>query len=119
MSLFLLLNMTVKLLIYVCMLYVWMCWGWFLMVPVSGYCDNSKNLIIPKKYVGLPQFDLISLIEQNRPFTVINNSCDYYQSSDVKNMLIQDQNALSLLCMNCQGLKAHWESFGNLLSNRT
>ena len=77
----------------------------------------------------LPKFNLLSLCEKNRndddendeiddsPFTVINNSCDYYQSSDAKNMLIQDRNALSLFCLNCQGMKAHWESFCNLLGD--
>ena len=36
--------MTVNcILFYVCMLYVWIFWGLFLMVPVSGYCVNSKN----------------------------------------------------------------------------
>ena len=63
----------------------------------------------------LPKCNLLSRCEKNRndddendeiddsPFTVINNSCDYYQSSDLQNMLIQDWNALSLLCLNCQG----------------
>ena len=41
---------------------------------------------------------------------MIDNSCDYYQN-------IQDRNALSLFCLNCQGLKAHWESFCNLVSD--
>ena len=83
----------------------------------------------------LPKFNCISLCENNRsdddddddddddeeindsPFTVINNSCDYYQSSDVKNMLIHDKNSLSLFCLNCHGLKADWESLCNLLGD--
>ncbi len=51
------------------------------------------------------------------PFTMISNTCDYYQPSDVKNMLTQDRNSLSLFCLNCQGLKAHWDSFCNLVSD--
>ena len=78
---------------------------------------TMEDTIMLDQLGTLAKIILISLCEHNRnddddnyeiddsPFTVINNSCvDYYQSCDVKNMLIQDQNSLSLFCLNCHGL---------------
>ena len=45
----------------------------------------------------------------------IDNNCDYYDPSGVKELLNQEQNNVSLFCLNCQGLRAHWDAFHNLV----
>ncbi len=41
------------------------------------------------------------------PYSSINNTCDYYESSDIKNILNTNKNSVSLFCINNQGLCAH------------
>ncbi len=46
------------------------------------------------------------------PYTMINNTCTYYDPKSVKDII---SDGLTLLCLNAQGLRAHWDSFSNLL----
>jgi exonuclease III len=49
------------------------------------------------------------------PLTLNQYSCNYYLPSDVKSLLTQENNSMAVFCLNCQGLKAHWDAFCNLL----
>ena len=49
------------------------------------------------------------------PYELINNRCKYYQPLEVKDLLEHEHNSMSVFCLNCQGLKAHWDAFQNLL----
>ncbi len=46
------------------------------------------------------------------PYTMINNTCTYYDPTSVKDII---SDGLTLFCLNAQGLRAHWDSFSNLL----
>ncbi len=48
------------------------------------------------------------------PYFMVNNECDYYQPDEVRSLLVQEQVSLSIISINCQGLKAHWNAFCNL-----
>ena len=45
----------------------------------------------------------------------MHNICQYYQPADVASLLAKDSNSLSVFCLNCQGLKSHWDNFLYLL----
>jgi predicted nucleotidyltransferase len=49
------------------------------------------------------------------PFDMTNNECLYYEAETVGNVLASSQGEFSLFCLNCQGLRAHWDSFCTLL----
>lgn len=49
------------------------------------------------------------------PFTLMNNECTYYEPSEVKTLIPNDNKSLNLFCLNCQGLRSHWDLFCNLL----
>jgi hypothetical protein len=45
------------------------------------------------------------------PFDINYNTCDYYESTDVGSLLAQENNSISLFCLNSQGLRAHWVDY--------
>jgi len=49
------------------------------------------------------------------PYELSNNTCRYYEPDMMKDVFLGVQDAFSLFCMNCQGLRSHWDSFYNLL----
>ena len=49
------------------------------------------------------------------PFEILSNKCDYYEPCEINKILTNDHNNMSIFCMNCQGLRAHWDSFRNLV----
>ena len=49
-------------------------------------------------------------------FKLLDNSCSYYEPNEVTDILSDTNNDLSICCLNAQGLKAHWDSFCNLLN---
>ena len=66
--------------------------------------------------------DLIKLLNDDiadddindSPYSMVNNACDYYQPNEVRQLLDHEKISLSIFCLNCQGLKAHWDAFCNL-----
>ena len=68
-------------------------------------------------------YDLVKMCDNNdsdedlsdSPFATLDNSCDYYDPSGVKDILTKEPNNISLFCLNCQGLRSHWDSFHNLI----
>ena len=68
-------------------------------------------------------YDLVKLFNDSEldedfsesPMDIIDNTCNYYDPSGVKELLNQEKNYVSLFCLNCQGLRAHWDSFHNLV----
>ena len=51
------------------------------------------------------------------PYSTINNVCDYYEPHNVKNLLGEKNNSLSLFCLNSQGLRAHWDAFSGVIQS--
>ena len=66
-----------------------------------------------------PEYNLQSLCENDNPdgdtspYELSNTSCKYYEPCNVKSAL--SGNDLSMFGLNCQGLRAHWDSFYNLI----
>lgn len=55
-------------------------------------------------------------IEQtDSPFDLCNNTCKYYEPDEVKTVLSDNPNSLKMFCLNCQGLRSHWDSFQDLI----
>ncbi len=51
------------------------------------------------------------------PYNIIDNTCEYYEPNNVKELLAHENNSLSMFCLNTQGLRAHWDSFTNLIDS--
>ena len=50
------------------------------------------------------------------PFSAIKNKCENYEPSNMNHLLYDQNLALSMFCLNTQGLRAHWESFKDLIN---
>ena len=69
------------------------------------------------------QFDFIKLYNQKKqsdfiedsPFTGKQTSCNYYTPDEFSNRFIQTTKSLSLFCINCRSLNAHWDALNDLL----
>ena len=72
-----------------------------------------------------PQYNLVDICNtdideddntiEDSPFSMITNTCDYYEINDVNLLISQDKNALSMFSLNCQGLRSHWDAFCSLM----
>lgn len=51
------------------------------------------------------------------PYSIIKNTCNYFEPTDLRNLLSEIDNSLSMFCLNCQGLRAHWDAFCDLINN--
>ncbi len=60
-------------------------------------------------------YDPIEEEQIESPFELCKNTCMYYDPTQVRKLLIDMSSNLSMFCLNCQGLKPHWDSFYNLL----
>ena len=49
------------------------------------------------------------------PYDNSNNKCRYYEPNTMKDAYFDERDQFSLFCINSQGLRAHWDSFYNLL----
>ena len=71
----------------------------------------------------LTEYDLEKICQSDQtldepadsPFELNNNTCMYYDSDAVGSTFSASHDDLGLFCLNCQGLRAHWDSFNNLL----
>ncbi len=72
-----------------------------------------------------PQYNLVDIcnietseddtIVEDSPYDMITNSCDFYEINNVKQLMSQDKNSLSMFSLNCQGLRSHWDAFSRLI----
>ena len=58
--------------------------------------------------------------DYNRDMNNITNNCMYYTPDSLNNIYTRDllnntQNNFSLLSLNCQSLKTHWDAFSSML----
>ena len=70
---------------------------------------NLKNL-----YEGETDDD-----ELDSPYALVENVCNYHEPTEIGQMLSDNHDALSIFCLNSQGLRAHWDTFCNLLHDMT
>ena len=69
------------------------------------------------------QFDFIKLYNQTNqndfiedsPFIGNQTSCNYYTPEEFANTFHQTNKSLSLFCINCRSLNAHWDALKDLL----
>jgi hypothetical protein len=55
-------------------------------------------------------------IEQtDSPFDLCNNTCKYYEPAEMKTVLSENPDSLKMFCLNCQGLRSHWDAFQDLI----
>ncbi len=79
-------------------------------ILLDQICTQSKY-DLKKLYENDPEDDEID----DSPYSVIDNSCSYYEPSDINKLLSEYRNSISIFCLNCQGLKAHWDQFTQLM----
>ena len=61
------------------------------------------------------QNDPLSEEASDSPFDSCNSTCLYYEPHAVNEAFSQTNDDFSVFCLNCQGLRAHWDSFYNLI----
>jgi len=70
-----------------------------------------------------PKYNLHSLCHDDEafdvniesPFDLSQNTCLYYEATDIPELFSTATNSFSMFCLNCQGLRAHWDPFYNLV----
>ena len=50
------------------------------------------------------------------PFSINENTCNYFEPDKLNKLLLNGKNNLSMFCLNCQGLRAHWDGFSDLIN---
>jgi hypothetical protein len=61
------------------------------------------------------QNDPLSENVSDSPFDLCNSTCLYYEPHAVNKVFSETNEEFSIFCLNCRGLRAHWDSFYNLV----
>ena len=69
----------------------------------------AKNL----RVMGCPCTYTVHAIDEPNdcPFNPMNNTCLYYEPIQIRDIMQNERNNFSMFCLNCQGLRAHWDAF--------
>ena len=84
---------------------------------------QEDNIISLDRINTLRQYDLQKLCDDGHtidepndcPFNLINNTCLYYEPIQIRDIMQNERNNFSMFCLNCQGLRAHWDAFCGLI----
>ena len=75
------------------------------------HIDTQQKYDLQQLFQNDPRSDELS----DSPFELCNNTCLYYEPCGVNEAFSRPNDDLSIFCLNCQGIRAHWDSFYNLV----